>query len=45
MAKDQILFSYGKLTMKCCEKIPPEYKEKLGEDERDGERAHTPYVW
>jgi hypothetical protein len=42
MAKEQILFSYGKLTMKCCEKVPAERKEQPGEEERGGEGQEGP---
>jgi hypothetical protein len=45
VAKKQILFSYGKLTMKHCEKLPAEHKGQPGEDEKGGERADTSWKW
>jgi hypothetical protein len=45
VAKEGILLKFGELTMKHCERVPAECKEKLGEDERDGERADTFFVW
>jgi hypothetical protein len=37
VAKDQILIRYGKLAMKCCEKVPAEREEQPREEEGGGE--------
>ncbi len=45
VAKEQILLTCGKLTMKRCEKVPAERKEQLGEDEKGGKRGDTSWIW
>jgi hypothetical protein len=43
VAKERILLTYGKLTMKRCRKVPSERKEQPGEDERGDKRTDNPY--
>ena len=45
VAKEQILLTYGKLTIKRRKEVPAERKEQLGEDEKGGKRVDTSFLW